>query len=112
MNTSGGGGGGASSTWTAASAEIPFGAAAVIVASPGATPVTTPLELTVATVASLVVQLKATFAIGLPSASRAVATSWVAPPTVTVAPVGSTPTVATSAGGGGSTSLQAPKLPA
>src|SRR6188508_2011521 len=79
--------------------------------SPGETPVTTPEALTVAMPVSVLLQVNVAPLIGAFARSNAEATSVVLPPTLTVAVIGATVTVATSAGGVTSPlSLQAPKV--
>jgi hypothetical protein len=68
---------------------------AVIVAEPVATPVTSPLALTVATAALLLPHVTTRPDSVLPLASRGVAVSWIACPTLTLDDAGITPTVAT-----------------
>jgi hypothetical protein len=72
---------------------------AVRVAEPAATPVTTPLPLTVATAALLLVQVITRPLSGLPLASFGVAVSATVCPTVTLAVAGLTVTDATGAAG-------------
>jgi len=74
---------------------------AVIVAEPAATPVTTPLEFTVAAVALLVDHITVCPVITLPFWSLTVATSVVVEPATTDADVGATVTVVTTGAGGG-----------
>lgn len=74
--------------------------AAVIVADPAATAVTTPLADTVAMLASLEAQVTARPDRTVPDASLVVAVSATASPTVGVALAGVTDTVATGSGGG------------
>jgi len=98
--TGAGGGGGSDVTVTVAVPLFPS-LVAVIVAVPAATPVTSPLPLTVATpdvpLAQLTVRPFSTF----PLASFSVALSCTDCPTVRLADAGLTVTVATGAGGGG-----------
>jgi hypothetical protein len=94
-----GGGGGAAVTVIVAVPDFPA-VAAVIVAEPAATPVTTPLEFTVATFASLVDQLMDCPAITLPFWSFTTAVRLAVPPTPTVADGGETVTDVTTGGGG------------
>ena len=68
---------------------------AVIVAVPWTTPVTTPLEETVATAVLLLLQATLRPLRALPEASLGVAVSWVVPPTVTEALEGAISTEAT-----------------
>src|SRR3989454_2968305 len=68
---------------------------AVMVAEPTVTPVTRPLELTVATEVLLLDQLTVRPDSGLPLASFGVAVSWIALPACTLAEAGATVTEAT-----------------
>src|SRR3989440_11129514 len=70
---------------------------AVIVADPAATPVTSPLPLTVAAAVLLLCQVTVRPASVLPFASLGVAVSCTVPPTGTVADAGATVTHATGA---------------
>jgi hypothetical protein len=74
---------------------------AVIVADPAATPVTSPVEETVAAPALEVVHVTARPVSTVPPASRSVACSCVVCPACTLAEDGATVTVATGGGGGG-----------
>src|SRR3954465_12669192 len=97
--TTGGGGGDAV---TAMEAVPDFPAhEAVIVADPAATPVTTPLELTVAAAPLLVDQVILCPLITFPSASLTVAVNATVPATLIEAVAGATVTVVTTGGGGG-----------
>jgi hypothetical protein len=69
--------------------------AAPIVVLPAATPLTTPLEFTVATAVLLLVQVNVWPEMMLPLPSRAVAVSWIVLPACTLAGVGVTDTLAT-----------------
>src|SRR5207245_5297821 len=71
---------------------------AVIVAAPGATPVTSPCSFTVATPAWLLDQVTARLLSTFPPASLSVAPSCTVCPTVTLAAPGTTATDATGAG--------------
>jgi hypothetical protein len=74
---------------------------AVMVAEPTATPVTTPLEFTIAAAALLVVHVTVCPVITLPFWSFTVAWRVVVAPATTDAEVGATVTVVTTGGGGG-----------
>ena len=91
---------------------MPLGAVAVIVVSPSASAVTTPVPLTVAAAGFVLFQENGTPPIGALDRSNAVAESERDEATATVALAGETVTLATS-GSGGSTpsSLHAPKVP-
>jgi hypothetical protein len=96
----GGGGGGGAFTVTA---EVPLfpDEVAVIVADPPATPVTTPLELTVAMPVLLDVHAIVCPVMVFPSASLTTAVSETVAPTAIEADGGETVTVVTTGGGGG-----------
>src|SRR5207253_2409923 len=83
---------------TTVTADVPFlpSLVAVIVAEPAATPVTSPLPLTVATPVLLLDQVTTRPDNGVPFASFGVAVSCSVSPTVTVAGDGLTVTVATA----------------
>src|SRR5215218_2738598 len=89
---------------------MPLGAVAVICASPGATPVAIPFAVTVAMAGSLLDQVNTTPPTGWLEASNAVAVNACVAPCTTVALAGVTVTLATSAGGGPSLSLQLPNV--
>src|SRR2546422_665178 len=82
-------------------AEVPLcpSLVAVIVADPAATPVTSPLPLTVAADVLLLCQVTVRPTSGLPFASLGVAVSCRVRPAATVADAGVSVTVATGAGG-------------
>jgi hypothetical protein len=82
-------------------------ALAVIVAVPAATAVTTPLDETVATDAALELHVTVCPETGLPFPSTGVAVSACVPPTVSVAELGETFTLATVGGGGAGTVIVA-----
>jgi hypothetical protein len=84
---------------------------AVIVAGPAATPVTTPLELTVAVAALLVVQMTVCPDITLPCWSLTVAVRGVVAPTATEAELGETVTVVTTGGLEVTVMLEVPDFP-
>src|SRR4051812_48611342 len=92
-------GGGALSTCSDALPATPFGAVAVIVASPAAWPDANPVCVTDATPVGFVDHVNDVPAIGLFEASNAVAVYCCVPPTVTVALAGKTTTLATGTGG-------------
>src|SRR6266516_2735425 len=89
----------ATATCTTVMAAVPLcpSAVAVIVATPAATPDTTPLELTVATAVLLLDQLMTRPESGVPLASFGVAVSGTVCPTCTLADAGATATDATGA---------------
>src|SRR5262245_36008735 len=97
-------------TCSDADPETPLGAAAVIVASPAATPVATPAPFTVAVAVLLLVHVNTTPATGCPPASSAVAVNACDAPALIVALAGATVTVTTSLGGVVSPSLHAPNV--
>src|SRR5687767_7509808 len=96
--------------WSSAASVFPLLDVAMISASPGSSPLASPLELTLAFAFEL---LHVTVApmMGCPAASYATAENCWVEPCSTVADAGETSTRATSAGGGGGVwlSLQVPK---
>jgi hypothetical protein len=109
-----GGGGGTAVTVTVDVPDLPAHVA-VIVAEPAATPLTTPLEFTVAADALLVDHVIVCPVMALPWASLTVAVSVTVALTFTDADDGATVTVVTTGGGGGvevTVTLELPDLPA
>src|SRR5262245_11876352 len=87
--------------------NTPFEAVARITVLPAATPVTTPVALTVATAGTLLLHVKVAPGTGALEMSNALAVSDVVPPMGMEALDGATVTLATT-GGGGASVLQAP----
>src|SRR6185295_11875481 len=100
-------GGGGNVTSIAAVPNTPFEEVARITAVPGATPVTTPVELTDATLGRLLLQVNVAPLMGALALSNALAVSVVLPPTA-IEPLDGAIVMLATTGGGGASGLQAP----